>query len=82
MRVGLFAALILLEIIHAIADQFALIVGITFSTRISFTFIEYKDRDVPEDFDFVRYQQAFFQPGERKMPIVGNDLEAIIQSYE
>lgn len=79
MRVGLFAALILLEIIHAITNQFTLVVGITFST---FVLTEYKDWDVSEDFDFVSYQQAFFQPGDRKMPIVGNDLEAIIQSYE
>jgi len=79
MRVGLFAALILLKVIRAITDQFTLVVGITFST---FVLTEHKDWDVPEDFDLVRYQQAFIKPGERKMPIVGNDLEAIIQSYE
>ena len=76
---GLFAALILLKVIRAITDQFTLVVGITFST---FVLTKHKDWDVPEDFDLVRYQQAFIKPGERKMPIVGNDLEAIIQSYE
>lgn len=76
---GLFAALILLKVIRAITDQFTLVVGITFST---FVLTEHKDWDVPEDFDLVSYQQAFIKPGERKMPIVGNDLEAIIQSYE
>lgn len=76
---GLFAALILLKVIRAITDQFTLVVGITFSP---FVLTEHKDWDVSEDFDLVRYQQAFIKPGERKMPIVGNDLEAIIQSYE